>query len=222
MDAKVGDFVVTPRFGKAVEINALWYNAIRIMEELSGKMKKENIYSSLAKKVKKSFISTFWYEKGQYLYDVVNENGTDTSIRPNQIFAIALNFPVITDSKAKKIFMHVAENLYTPVGLRTLSQNDSNYRGIYIGDIWQRDTAYHQGTVWPWPMGAFITAGKRLKIRDKRFTTETIVENIKYTLKEETLGHISEIYDGEYPHLPRGCFAQAWSVAEILRAITEN
>jgi len=221
MDAKVGDYVVTPRFGKAVEINALWYNAVMIMAELSGKMKKENIYSSLAKKIKKSFIATFWYEKGQYLYDVVNENGTDTSIRPNQIFATALNFPVITDSKAKKIFMNVAENLYTPVGLRSLAPSDSKYRNIYIGDIWQRDTAYHQGTVWTWPLGAFITTGKRLKIRDKRFTTEKIIDNIKYTLKEEALGHISEIYDAEAPYSPRGCYAQAWSVAEILRAITE-
>lgn len=222
MDAKVGDYVVTPRFGKAVEINALWYNAVMILAELSGKLKKEDIYSSLAKRIKKSFISTFWYEKGQYLYDVVNEHGTDTSIRPNQIFAVALNFPVIKDAKAKKIFMNVAENLYTPVGLRTLAPSDSRYRAIYIGDIWQRDTAYHQGTVWTWPMGAFITAGKRLKIKDKRFTTAKIIDNIKYTLKEETLGQINEIFDAEPPFSPRGCYAQAWSVGEILRAITED
>ena len=222
MDAKVGDFVVTPRFGKAVEINALWYNAVMIMSKLSNKVDKDDVYSSLAKKIKKSFVDTFWYEKGQYLYDVVNETGTDISIRPNQIFAIALNFPVIKDSKAKKIFMNVAENLYTPVGLRSLAPSDPKYRDIYIGDIWQRDTAYHQGTVWTWPLGAFITAGKRLKIRDKRFKTDTIIENIKYTLKEEALGQISEIYDAKEPYLPRGCYAQAWSVAEILRAITED
>ena len=118
--------------------------------------------------------------------------------------------------------MNVAENLYTPVGLRSLAPSESRYRGIYIGDIWQRDTAYHQGTVWTWPLGGFITAGKRLKIRDKRFNTEKIIENIKYTLKEETLGHISEIFDAEPPYSPRGRYAQAWSVAEILRAITEN
>lgn len=222
MDAKVGDYVVTPRFGKAVEINALWYNAVKIMEEFSKKLKKEDIYSSLARKIQRSFINTFWYEKGQYLYDVVNEHGTDTSIRPNQIFAIALNFPVIKDSKAKKIFMNVAENLYTPVGLRSLSPSDSKYKDIYIGDIWQRDTAYHQGTVWTWPLGAFITAGKHLKIRDKRFTTDRIIDNIKYTLREEALGYISEIYDASPPYTPRGCCAQAWSVGEILRAITEK
>jgi predicted glycogen debranching enzyme len=221
MDAKVGDFVVTPRFGKAVEINALWYNAVMIMADLSSKVKKEDKYSSLARKIKKSFVTTFWYEKGQYLYDVVNENGTDTSIRPNQIFAIALNFPVITDSKAKKIFMNVAENLYTPVGLRSLAPTDDKYRSVYLGDIWNRDTAYHQGIVWTWPLGAFITAGKRLKIKDKRFTTKQIIENIKYTLKEETLGQINEIFDAEPPFTPRGCYAQAWSVGEILRAITE-
>lgn len=221
MDAKVGDYVVTPRFGKAVEINALWYNAVMIMSELSKKFKMEDRYSALAKKIKKSFVETFWYEKGGYLYDVVNENGPDTSIRPNQIFALSLNFPVIKDSKAKKIFMNVAENLYTPVGLRTLAPNDERYRPIYLGDIWQRDTAYHQGIAWTWPMGGFITASKRLKIKDKRFTEDTIISNIKYTLKEEVLGHINEIFDAEPPFSPRGCYAQAWSVGEILRAITE-
>ena len=221
MDAKVGDFVVTPRFGKAVEINALWYNAVMIMANLSSKVKKEDIYSSLARKIKKSFATTFWYEKGQYLYDVVNENGTDISIRPNQIFAIALNFPVITDNKAKKIFMNVAENLYTPVGLRSLAPSDSRYRPIYLGDIWKRDTSYHQGIVWTWLLGSFITAGKRLKIKDKRFTAKKIIENISYTLKEEALGQINEIFDAESPFTPRGCYAQAWSIGEILRAITE-
>ncbi len=222
MDAKVGDYVVTPRFGKAVEINALWYNAVMIMSELSRKFKKEDKYLALAKKIKKSFTDTFWYEKGGYLYDVVNEKGPDTSIRPNQIFALSLNFPVLTGAKTKKVFMNVAENLYTPVGLRTLSPKDERYRPIYMGDIWQRDTAYHQGIVWTWPLGGFITAGKRLKIKDKRFTEKTIVENIKYTLKEETLGQINEIFDAEYPFSPRGCFAQAWSVGELLRAIVED
>lgn len=222
MDAKVGDYVVTPRFGKAVEINALWYSAVMVMAELSKKFKKEDKYSALAKKIKKSFADTFWYEKGGYLYDVVNEKGPDTSIRPNQIFALSLNFPVLTGAKAKKVFMNVAENLYTPVGLRSLAPSDEKYRPIYLGDIWQRDTAYHQGTVWTWPIGAFITSSKRLKIKDKRFTEKTIVENIKYTLKEETLGQINEIFDAEYPFTPRGCFAQAWSVGELLRAITEN
>lgn len=222
MDAKVGDYVVTPRFGKAVEINALWYNAIMIMAKLSKKVKKSDVYTDLAKRVKKSFNSTFWYEKGGYLYDVVNEKGPDTSIRPNQIFAISLNFPVVKGVKAKKIFQNVADNLYTPVGLRSLSPKDSKYRPIYLGDIWQRDTAYHQGTVWTWPMGHFITASKRLKIKDERYTVDAIVKNIKYTLKEETLGQINEIFDAEPPFSPRGCYAQAWSVAEILRGIVEE
>ncbi|MBP3284952.1 MAG: glycogen debranching enzyme family protein [Clostridia bacterium] len=221
MDAKVGDFVVTPRFGKAVEINALWYNAIMIMAEFAKRLRKKEEYSVLAKKVKKSFEKTFWNKKEENLYDVVNENGADGSVRPNQIFAISLTFPVIEGEKAEKIFFNVAESLYTPVGLRSLAPSDKNYKGIYIGDIWSRDTAYHQGTVWTWPLGYFITASKKLQIKDKRYTVETIVKNIQYTLTEETLGQISEIFDGDKPYTPRGCYAQAWSVGEVLRAITE-
>jgi len=221
MDAKVGAYVVTPRFGKAVEINALWYNAVCIMEEFSKRLKKKGEFAELAKKVKKSFEKTFWNKNDDNLYDVVNENGSDASVRPNQIFAISLTFPVIEGEKAKKIFYNVGDALYTPVGLRTLAPSDKNYRGIYIGDIWSRDTAYHQGTSWTWPLGYFITASKKLKIKDKRYTVETIKKNIEYTLQEETLGQISEIFDGDAPHTPRGCYAQAWSVAEILRAITE-
>lgn len=217
MDAKVGDYVVTPRFGKAVEINALWYNANMIMAELSKKMGKRDIYTSKAKKIKESFIKTFWFDKMGYLYDVVNEHGKDASLRPNQIFAIALNFSVIDGDMARSIFDTVARELYTPVGLRSLSPHDDRYRGIYIGDIWNRDTAYHQGTVWTWPLGAFITAGRKLK--DTKYTVEYIVENLKYTLQEETLGQINEIFDGDAPFYPRGCFAQAWSVAEVLRSI---
>lgn len=220
MDAKVGDFVVTPRFGKAVEVNALWYNATVIMSELSKRLKKKSKYLSVAKKIKKSFEDMFWYEEGKYLYDVVNDEGKDKSVRPNQIFALSLNFPVLTGTKAKKVFEKVAEDLYTPVGLRSLSPKDERYRPIYLGDVWQRDTAYHQGTVWTWPLGGFIKASKRLKIKDKRYTEKNIIQNIKYTLKEEAIGQISEIFDAEPPFTPRGCYAQAWSVGEILHAIT--
>lgn len=222
MDAKVGDYVVTPRFGKAVEINALWYNAIMVMSEFSKRLKKKDEYASLAKKVKKNFEKTFWNKKAENLYDVVNKNGSDDSIRSNQIIAVSLTFPVIEGEKAEKIFYNVGEFLYTPVGLRSLAPNDSRYKGIYIGDIWSRDTAYHQGTVWTWPLGHFITASKRLQIKDKQFSAENMIKNIQYTLRDETLGQISEIFDGDEPHTSRGCYAQAWSVGEILRAITEQ
>jgi len=221
MDAKVGDYVVTPRFGKAVEINALWYNANMIMSDLSKRLKKKDIYLKNAKLIKESFIKTFWYDKGSYLYDVVNENGNDMSIRPNQIFAVSLNFPVIEGDMAESVFHIVADELYTSVGLRTLSPKDERYRSVYCGDIWARDTAYHQGIVWTWPLGAFITAGKKLNMNKGKYSTEKIIKNLKYTLEEETIGQINEIFDAEPPFAPRGCFAQAWSVAEILRAISE-
>lgn len=221
MDAKVGDYVVTPRFGKAIEINALWYNANMIMADLSKRLKKKDIYSKTAKQIKESFVKAFWYDKGGYLYDVVNENGNDSSIRPNQIFAISLNFPVLEGDMAKSVFNVVANELYTNVGLRTLSPKDSRYRSVYCGDIWARDTAYHQGIVWTWPLGGFITASKKLNMDKGKYSTENIINNLKYTLEEETIGQINEIFDAEYPFTPRGCFAQAWSVAEVLRAITE-
>lgn len=220
MDAKVGDFVVTPRYGKAVEINALWYNTNMIMSKFAEILNEKDIYMSLAKKIKKSFEKVFWYSKGKYLYDVVNENESSKKIRPNQIMAISLNFPVIEGKKAEAVFDIVAEKLYTPVGLRTLSPDDDEYKGIYIGNIWNRDCAYHQGTAWTWPLGEFIGAAQ--KLNKEEYTVEKVVKNLEYHLSEETLGNISEIFDGDYPHTPRGCFAQAWSVAEILQRMEEN
>jgi predicted glycogen debranching enzyme len=221
MDAKIGDYAVTPRYGKAVEINALWYNAIMIMNKLSKMLKLEENYSTLAKRVKESFLKEFWYKEGNYLYDVINEDKKDNSIRPNQIFALSLNFPVISGAKAENVFNKVAEHLYTRVGLRSLSPQDENYKDTYTGDIWNRDTAYHQGIVWAWPLGAFITASKRLNISGE-YSVDKIKEALKYHLRKETLGQISEIFDAKEPFTPRGCFAQAWSIGEILRAITEN
>jgi len=215
MDAKVGDYVVTPRYGKAVEINALWYNANMIMSEFAKILDEKDIYTKLAKKIKKSFEKVFWYSKGKYLYDVVNEKEASKKVRPNQIMAVSLNFPVIEGEKAENVFDIVAEKLYTPVGLRTLDKDDEEYKGIYVGDIWSRDCAYHQGTVWTWPMGEFIGAAQ--KLNKTEYTVEKVVKNLEYHLSEETLGNISEIFDGDYPHTPRGCFAQAWSVAEILQ-----
>ena len=145
----------------------------------------------------------------------IEEAAADLKIRPNQIMAVSLNFPVIEGEKAEKVFDIVAEKLYTPVGLRSLAPDDIEYKGIYIGDIWSRDCAYHQGTVWTWPMGEVIGAAQ--KLNKEEYTVEKVVKNLEYHLSEETLGNISEIFDGDSPHTPRGCFAQAWSVAEILQ-----
>ena len=215
MDAKVGDYVVTPRYGKAVEINALWYNANMIMSEFSSILDEKDDYLKLDKKIKKSFEKVFWNKKGKYLYDVVNENEASAKIRPNQIMALSLNFPVIEGEKAEAVFDIVADKLYTPVGLRTLAPDDEEYKGIYIGDIWNRDCAYHQGTAWTWTLGEFVGAAK--KLNKEEYYIEKIIEKLKYHLEEETLGNISEIFDGDFPHTLRGCGAQAWSITEFYR-----
>ena len=222
MDAKVGDYVVTPRNGKAVEINALWYNALKAVEYIEKKMGKRSTTKKVYELVKQSFEKEFWNENEQCLYDVVNDNSKDASVRINQIFAVSLSFPVITGEKAKAIVKKVEDELYTPYGMRTLSPNDDRYKGVYRGDIWSRDTAYHQGTVWPWPMGAFISAKYKTGLDNKGVTVSDIINNLKPHLREGCIGHISEIVDGDYPHGARGCFAQAWSIGEILRAVVEK
>jgi len=222
MDAKVGDYVVTPRNGKAVEINALWYNALKAVEYIEKKMGKRSTTKKVYELVKQGFEDAFWNEEQQCLYDVVNDNAKDASFRINQIFAVSLSFPVITGTKAKAIVKKVEEELYTPYGMRTLSPHDDRYKGVYRGDIWSRDTAYHQGTVWPWPMGAFISAKYKTGLDNKGVTVSDIINNLKPHLREGCIGHISEIVDGDYPHGARGCFAQAWSIGEILRAVVEK
>lgn len=225
MDAKVDDWVVTPRHGKPVEVNALWYNALRIMEYLARKFKQNyKVYHEAAEIVRKAFIKTFWNEKESCLYDVINKDGVDARIRPNQIFAVSLSFPVLEGDKAKSVVYKVWELLYTAYGLRTLSPYDKDYRGIYIGDRWSRDGAYHQGTVWSWLIGHFITGYRRVEnySEESRVVAKRLLEPFKDHLYDAGLGSISEIFDGDEPLIPRGCISQAWGVAEVLRAYVEE
>jgi predicted glycogen debranching enzyme len=227
MDAKVGDYVVTPRMGKPVEIQALWYNALRIMEGLARQFadsKPGTFFGGLAGKARGSFNARFWNENAECLYDVVEDGYADGSIRPNQIFAVSLPHSMLSPERAKSVVKIVSDEMLTPLGLRTLSRHDPRYRSRYEGDIWARDTAYHLGTVWPWLMGPFITAYRKVNDYDEasRQQAEAWLAGFSEHLSAAGLGHISEIADGDYPHIPRGCIAQAWSVAEILRTAMED
>lgn len=227
MDAKVGDWVVTPRSGKPVEVQALWYNAIRTMEDLAvhtGDEKGRKRYSNMAALTKWSFNRLFWNEGGGYLHDVVNGGPPDTSIRPNQIFAVSLPHSMLSRERAKRVVAVVQEHLLTPYGLRSLAPSDPQYHGLYTGDGAGRDGAYHQGTVWPWLMGPFITAYMKVDSGSTaaRMQAEKWLSPLKNHLCDAGLGHISEIFDGDARHRPVGCIAQAWSVAEVLRAAVED
>ena len=223
MDARIGTWVVTPRTGKPVEIQALWYNTLRIFAELLQYNSQQHdafLVNASAEKAKQSFVAKFWHERGNYLYDNIDENGKqDTTLRPNQLFAISLPFALIEDEKANAVLNIVEEQLYTPVGLRSLPRTDSNYIPVYGGDQWHRDSAYHQGTVWSWLLGPYIDALE--KVKKKKATVIQVIENFKYHLEEGCIGSVSEIFDGKAPHYPRGCVAQAWGVAEILRVIKD-
>lgn len=226
MDARIGDWVVTPRMGKPVEIQALWYNALCIYSELL-KLNKENKTAKeffvKAEQTKQSFNQLFWFENGKYLYDVIDESGkADSSLRPNQLFAISLPFALIDDGKkVKAILKAVEENLYTPVGLRTLPANDERYIKTYGGDQWHRDSSYHQGTVWSWLLGAYVDAIMKVKSTKASEQAKKVITAFTYHLNEGCIGSVSEIFDADAPHHPRGCIAQAWGVAEVLRVIKE-
>ncbi|MGQ9603923.1 MAG: amylo-alpha-1,6-glucosidase [bacterium] len=222
MDAKVGDIVITARIGKPVEVNALWYNALRIMSMFSstfGALADESHYDILATRVHQSFNEKFWNQEKRCLYDCLTKDGADSSIRPNQIFAISLTHPVLLRDHWQDTISVVEAKLLTPFGLRTLSPDDHRYRGWYSGDIVSRDNAYHQGTVWPWLLGHYLEA----YLKTYGTTAHTIaycydrIQAFSEHLRWAGLGTISEIFDGDSPHLPNGCIAQAWSVAEILR-----
>jgi predicted glycogen debranching enzyme len=227
MDAKVGDWVVTPRRGKPVEIQALWFNALCVMEELAGKFADEagqKRYRNMASVANWSFNRLFWNENAGCLYDAVNGGAPDPSIRPNQIFAVSLSHSMLSPGRAKAVVQKVQEHLLTPYGLHSLAPSDSRYRGRYTGDAAERDGAYHQGTVWPWLMGPFITAFVKVNGYtdvSRRQAAEWLLP-LKNHLAEGGLGHISEIFDGDPPQRPVGCIAQAWSVAEIFRALVED
>lgn len=226
MDVRVNGIVVTPRHGKPVEINALWYNALNIAGKLAKKFqgRENNEYFELAKKVKESFNKNFWNEKDQCLYDVVSKEESDSSIRPNQIWAISLPFTMLDREKEKKVVDKVFNELYTPYGLRSLSRGHKEYHSKYIGKLLDRDMAYHQGTVWGFPIGGFFTA--YCKVNDYSKESVAFVDSLLYDLEShienQCLGSIAEIFDGDTPHSPRGCYAQAWSVGEILRVYHED
>jgi predicted glycogen debranching enzyme len=217
MDAKVDGWVVTPRRGKAVEINALFYNALRILEgflDEEGDAANAARMRALAGRAQKSFNERFWYEEGQYLYDVVDEN--DAALRPNQIFALSLDHPVLDPSRWKQVLHTVERELLTPLGLRSLARGHPDYKPRYDGDLRARDAAYHQGTVWGWLIGPFIDAWLRV-YPDDRAGALRFLDGFKPHLSDACIGTISEVFDAEAPFTPRGCAAQAWSVAEVLR-----
>ncbi|MBC7898697.1 MAG: glycogen debranching enzyme family protein [Saprospiraceae bacterium] len=222
MDAKIGDWVVTPRTGKAVEIQALWYNALCVTAEFAkrfGDGERQKIYLSMAAAAKASFNGQFWNEHEDCLYDVVNGGERDASIRPNQIFAVSLTHTMLDPEKGRKVVEKVEAELLTPVGLRSQSRHDPHYASIYIGSPLERDAAYHQGTVWGWLMGPFVDA--YLKVNSKDAATDArvaqIISSFKLHLTYAMAGQVSEIFDADPPYAPRGCAAQAWSVAELLR-----
>jgi predicted glycogen debranching enzyme len=224
MDARVGDWVVTPRMGKAVEINALWYNARRILVDLleaHGRGRETRELKDRAAVTKAAFARVFWDSKTKSLVDVVNVNGApDRSIRPNQLFAASLPYPLLEPAEAAAMVECVTKHLLTPKGIRTLAPTDPKYVGVYAGNVEARDAAYHQGTVWPWLLGPYVDA--LLYAKGDTATTRTTARKVLAPLVEHLdsacLGQVSEIFEGNAPHLPRGCPAQAWSVAELLRA----
>ena len=236
MDAKIGEFVVTPRNGKAVEINSLWYNALKVMEELTGLIKgkdKSKKYADLAKKCKKSFNEKFFNKRRKCLYDVLG----DSKIRPNQLFALSLSYPVIdpNSEEAKQILSTVEKKLLTPYGLRTLAKGEPGYIDRYEGDMMKRDMSYHQGVIWPWLLGLYYDSlrnmiknesGKKAK-KELEEKLEVFIETTKKTFSKEvengnSVGSICELYDIEKrKYMPQGTIAQAWSVAEVLRIVTK-
>ncbi|HEY3825902.1 MAG TPA: amylo-alpha-1,6-glucosidase [Bryobacteraceae bacterium] len=220
MDARVNGRPVTPRNGKPVEVQALWYNAVRCMARLADDFGDEQArmsYEDLAAKIAKNFNASFWNEDAGCLYDVIDGDRRDSSLRPNQVIALSLGYCAIPEARARRILTTVERALLTPFGLRTLASSDAGYRGRYEGGVADRDSAYHQGTVWPWLLGPFITADLRFNGEAARQRVpELLATLLDFALTRDT-GHIPEIFDGDSPHEPRGCFSQAWSVAEILR-----
>jgi predicted glycogen debranching enzyme len=227
MDAKVGDRVITPRRGKPVEIQALWYNALRVMEELArefGMMEDEFRYGAMASYARRSFNEQFWNEEADCLCDVVDGAERDASLRPNQIFAVSLRHSMLSAERARRVVEAVGRELLTPYGLRSLAPSDPRYSGRYRGGPAERDAVYHQGSVWAWLIGPYVTAYLRVNGRTPETVARarSLLAPLVGHLREACLGHVSEIFDGDAPHAPRGCAAQAWSAAELLRALIED
>jgi predicted glycogen debranching enzyme len=219
MDAKVDDWVVTPRRGKPVEINALWYNALRLLQ---GWVRQWGEGGDLdlthhAERARRSFNERFWFAEGGYLFDVVDSfGGDDSSLRPNQILSFSLEHPILEESRWPRVLDVVREQLLTPVGLRSLAPGHPDYKAKYYGDLRSRDAAYHQGTVWAWLIGPYLDAWLKVHPGDHAGVGK-VLDGFKAHLNEACVGSIGEIFDAEEPYTPRGCVAQAWSVAEVLR-----
>jgi predicted glycogen debranching enzyme len=222
MDAKMDDWVVTPRRGKAVEINALWYNALCLVAKWLRETSdaRAETYERHAERARGAFNERFWFDAGGYLYDVVDCDGkagtTDDSFRPNQLFAIALDNPVLNESRWRSVVDLAEKKLLTPLGLRSLSPDHPDYKPIYSGDLRSRDGAYHQGTVWAWLIGPFIDAWLKVHPGEKE-RARKFLEVFPTHLSDDGFGTISEVFDAREPHMAGGCIAQSWSVAEVLR-----
>jgi len=219
MDARVDGRAVTPRSGKPVEIQALWYNAVKFTARLAGDYGEEDVrvfHEELAERAAASFNNAFWNEEAGCLYDAVDGDMRDSSMRPNQAIALSLGYCAIPEARARLILAAVERHLLTPVGLRTLAPFEPGYRGQCTGSVPDRDGAYHQGTVWPWLLGPFLAADLRFNGKNR---VRELLEPLHGFVLSRGTGQIPEIFDGDAPHEPRGCFAQAWSVAEILRLL---
>ncbi|MFN0048225.1 MAG: amylo-alpha-1,6-glucosidase [Cytophagales bacterium] len=221
MDAKVGDWVVTPRIGKPVEINALWYNVMKIMAFFATEINKKDdisLYNNKAEKTAKSFAAQFIDHETETLFDFITNDTKNSESRPNQIFVLSLPFELVDKKIAKNILKHIEDNLLTSRGLRSLSPDDTKYRPFYVGDQLSRDGAYHQGTVWSWLIGPYLLAKMKIQGKTALPKVKKWFEDFQPHFREAGIGQISEIFDATSPFKPKGCMAQAWSVAEILRA----
>jgi predicted glycogen debranching enzyme len=221
MDAKAGDWVVTPRRGKAVEINALWYNALRLAADWfnrTGDREGAEQLARAAERAQGSFNRRFWNERAGCLYDVVDgESGDDPAIRPNQLFAISLPHAVLDPARWPAVLDVVERELVTPVGLRSLSPHHPDFKPTYRGDLLTRDAAYHQGTVWSWLIGPYVDA--LLRVRNDTNAARRALDGLIAHLGQNCVGYVSEVFDAQPPYTPGGCVAQAWGVAELLRCL---
>ena len=226
MDVRVGDWVATPRHGKPVEINALWYNALRIMESLCEKFDEDaSAYRTRAEQVKESFNAKFWDSANQCLFDVADGDEPDDHIRPNQVYAVSLPFSLLPEEQEKAVVALVEKELFVGCGLRSLAPDHPDYHGIYCGALAKRDAAYHQGTAWGFLLGGFFSAYMKVNHHSSSAAANAVrmLEPVRKHLSDSgCIGSISEIFDGDTPHNPRGCYAQAWSVGEVLRCYCED
>lgn len=221
MDAKMDDIVFTPRHGKAVEINALWYNALRIRDEIGATLGQEPLYTALAEQVLDSFRTRYWNKGEGCLYDVLDGKRRDPAIRPNQLFAICLPYPLLENEQAEMVFHKVTDHLLTPYGLRSLAPGDTRFKPVFEGDRFSRDSAYHQGTVWSWLIGPYAFSWLRLRGNSaaEKEKLRILLQPLLNHLEQDGIGCVSENFDGLFPAEGKGCFHQAWSVAELLRVL---